>query len=61
MHDKLPELEKLGQHLEMWYRHRDTLPKRLYEFDGDEICALLGPDCAIVQADDKHLDGLSRS
>ncbi len=60
MHDKLPALVKLGQHLGMWSSRRELVPKRLDEMDSDEIRALLGPDYAANLADDNHLDGLSR-
>ncbi len=60
MHDKLPALVKLGQHLGMWSSRRELVPKRLDEMDSDEIRALLGHDYAANLADDNNLDGLSR-
>ena len=59
MHDKLPALVKLGQHLGMWSSRRELVPKRLDEMDSDEIRALLGHDLPVDQADDQLADGLN--
>ncbi len=59
MHDKLPALIKLGQHLGMWSSRRELVPKRLDEMDSDEIRALLGHEIPVDQGDDRHSDGLN--
>ena len=58
LHDKMPALVRLGQHLGMWSARRDNLPKRLDQMNEAEVCALLGTDLPVDQADDQLSDGL---